>query len=315
MTATFLSVLPSVALAEASRLQVILGGEAYDGPPKFEVSFGGQVLGEAAVDAAIDTATAGRFADAADKTPYTQVFEFEIPEKLFDSNGEVRIRLTNEAFGGEGSNRDRNLYLAAIAVNGQAVTVSGLATEGKAGDAPNELLGEFLVLQDGNVQAVSAPPSGGWPMPGATVAAVQEAVGKAPVAVMQVKAPVTAEPIETASINQDPEGACSRDELYNVIGFNENSNDLTPKLMERLDQIAKDIGAEKCTLLVTGYSSTQGDFATNALFAVERAQNVLNYLRTKGISYEEASAAGAGETTQFGDLPSQNRRVVISVMP
>jgi outer membrane protein OmpA-like peptidoglycan-associated protein len=315
MTAIFLSVLPSAALAEASRLQVILGGEAYDGPPKFEVSFGGQVLGEAAVEAAIDTATAGRFADAADKTPYTQVFEFEIPEKLFDSNGEIRIRLTNEAFGGEGSNRDRNLYLAAIAVNGQAVTVSGLATEGKQGDAPNELLGEFLVLQDGNVQAVSVPPSGGWPIPGATVAAVQEVVGKAPVAVMQVKAPVTAEPVETASINQDRVGACSRDELYNVIGFNENSNDLTPKLMERLDQIAKDIGAEKCTLLVTGYSSTQGDFATNALFAVERAQNVLNYLRTKGISYEEASAAGAGETTQFGELPSQNRRVVISVMP
>jgi outer membrane protein OmpA-like peptidoglycan-associated protein len=325
MTASFLCAWPGAALAEASRLQVILGGEAYDGPPKFSVSFDGQVLGEAAVEAAIDTATAGRFADAADKRPYVQSFEFEIPEALFKPAGEIRVRLTNEAFGGEGSNRDRNLYVAAIAVNGQAVTVSGLSTKGKDGDKPNEVLGEFLVLQDGNAEAVSTPPNGGWPMPEATIAAavqeeattpaVAEAPAKAPVAVMQIKAPAAVESIETASINQDPEGACTRDELYNVIGFNENSNDLTPKLMERLDQIAKDIGAQKCSLLVTGYSSTQGDYATNALFAVERAQNVLNYLRTKGISFVKASATGAGETTEFGDRPSQNRRVVIAVIP
>ena len=52
----------ATALAADGTLQVIIGGEAYDGPPRFEVSFGGAVLGEAAVDAAIDTASAGRFA-------------------------------------------------------------------------------------------------------------------------------------------------------------------------------------------------------------------------------------------------------------
>lgn len=349
--------LPGAALADGSMLQVILGGEAYDGPPKFEVSFDGQVLGERAVEAAIDTVAAGRFADAADKTPYVQSFEFEIPDDVFNPGGEVRIRLTNEAFGGEGSNRDRNLYVAAISVNGQAVTVSGLSTASKDGTQPNELLGEFLVLYDGNAQAVSVAPRGGWPMPDPTIAAapagdkaavpataattasvaVEAAVvaddgavvekvaavaagpapsAKAPVAVMQVKAPAASEPIEVASLDQNPEGgSCNRDELYNVVGFNENSNELTPRLETRLDQIIKDIDGQKCTVLVTGYSSTQGAYATNAVFAIERAQNVLAYLRRKGLQFEEVSATGAGETTQFGPSFSANRRVVITVMP
>ena len=41
---------------------------------------------------------------------------------------------------------------------------------------------------------------------------------------------------------------------------------------------------------ITGYSSTQGDHATNALFAVERAQNVLSYLRDKGLQYSKVNA-------------------------
>jgi len=111
------------AFAAGSSLQLIIGGEAYDGPPKFEVTFDGKVLGEGAVNAAIDTATAGRFADAEDKTPYVQAFAFDIPEDVFKPGGEVRVRLVNEAYGGDGSNRDRNLYLAAVAVNGSVENI------------------------------------------------------------------------------------------------------------------------------------------------------------------------------------------------
>jgi outer membrane protein OmpA-like peptidoglycan-associated protein len=99
------------------------------------------------------------------------------------------------------------------------------------------------------------------------------------------------------------------------VGFNENSNDLTPKLMKRLDQIVAAIGPQQCTAIITGYSSTQGDYATNALFSVERAQNVLRYLRVQGVKFAEATATGVGETTQFGDDFNANRRVVITVRP
>ncbi len=327
--------IPSIAWAQASRLNVILGGEAYDGPPKFEVTFDGEVLGEGEVIQAIDTVTSGRFADATDKTPYVQSFEFVIPDYLFKPEGEVRVRLVNEAYGGDGSNRDRNLYLAAVTINGGAVTVSGLVTATKDGFAPNETVGDFLILKDGNEQGVSPAPRGGWPQPPAMVTEVAQArlmpetdtgEDRLPVpGLTEVTAPAVAEAavetasadgerMTTASIEGDSKG-CSLDQLYNVIGFNENSNDLTPRLEERLDQIIEDIGDEKCRVQVTGYSSTQGSHATNALFAVERAQNVLAYLRTHGLQYEKATAAGGGGTTQFGEEFAANRRVVITVTP
>jgi hypothetical protein len=93
-----------------------------------------------------------------------------VPEHLFRADGEVRIRLINEAFGGEGSDRDRNLFVAAITVNGGAVTVSGLVTASAEGFKPNDILGEFLVLTDGNEEGVSPAPRGGWPQPNAVVA-------------------------------------------------------------------------------------------------------------------------------------------------
>ena len=318
-------------LAASSTLQVIIGGEAYDGPPRFEVTFDGRVLGEGVVEAAIDTGTVGRFADAADKADYVESISFDIPEDVFKPGAEIRVRLVNEAYGGEGSNRDRNLYLAAVAVNGRAVTLSGLSTQGTSADTENEVLGEFLVLRDGNEEGVSRAPAGGWPLPGATIAATAEppirtevaqaqaSAAKLPVAIKAIELPGQGGGIETVSIESggggDGTAACTRDELYNVVGFNESSNDLTPQLMARLDQIVTDIGNERCRVLVTGYSSKQGDHATNALFAIERAQKVLGYLREAGLRFERATATGGGATEQFGATASANRRVVISVGP
>lgn len=327
----------ATALAADGTLQVIIGGEAYDGPPRFEVRFDGVVLGEAAVDAAIDTASVGRFADASDKARYVQTLSFDIPEATFKPGAEVRLRLVNEAYGGDGSNRDRNLFVAAVAVNGRAVTLSGLATQGTSSNVDNETLGEFLVLRDGNVEAVSRAPEGGWPLSGAKFVAMMSSPAGAPAlpgpvvvrlpenpvpeTVAQTREPVAnPDPVTVASIRvvATPEpatGGCGLDQLYNVVGFNENSNGLTPRLMERLDQIVADIGTEKCDVLVTGYSSKQGDHATNALFAIERAQNVLAYLRQAGLSFDKVTATGGGATDQFGADFAKNRRVVISVAP
>lgn len=346
LAAILLCAVSTGALAASSKLQLIIGGEAYDGPPKFAVSFDGKPLGEGVVSDAIDTASAGRFADATDKTPYVQAFDFDIPENQFKPGGEVRVRLINEAYGGDGSNHDRNLYLAAVTLNGRAVTVSGLETRGTRADPQNELLGEFLVLRDGNMEGVSRAPAGGWPAPETALALARlapepqvEAVAaadvpqtvpvKPPVAVAEIKVPeppveepvatavdvAAIEPVAVSAPNGSDVPACNRDELYNVIGFNENSNDLTPRLEARLKQIIADIGPQKCKVLVTGYSSMQGDHATNALFAIERAQNVLAYLKQAGLSFEKATATGGGATEQFGDEFSVNRRVVISVSP
>lgn len=303
---------PLAAVAADSTLVVVIGGEAYDGPPKFEVDFGGKPIGEGTVAAAIDTAEAGRFADAKDKMPFVQSFTFGVPEAQFMADGEVRIRFLNEAYGGDGSNRDRNLYVASVSVNGRAITASGLVSEARSGEVPNAMVAEFLLLPDGTRDALGKAPQGGWPQPADPVTTGSTAVVAAAV---PVSAP-EAEPIETAAFDPDPEaGQCDLDEKYNVVGFNENSNELTPRLIERLDQVVADIGGRQCTIIVTGYSSRQGAIATNALFAVERAQNTLRYLEQRGVKYIKASAAGAGATAEFGEDFRSNRRVVITVTP
>jgi outer membrane protein OmpA-like peptidoglycan-associated protein len=324
---------PVTATGADGTMVLVLGGEAYDGPPKFEVTFAGKTVGEGVVSAAIDTATAGRFADAVNKSRYVQSFTFKLPEAQFKPEGEVRVRLTNEAYGGDGSNRDRNLFLASVSVNGRAVTTSGLTTLSAKGKLPNEALGEFIVLSDGNEEGVSAPPLGGWPAAETQSLAarppgigndkdmsqgVSAALKTGPTTPVAVTVPAVKESLETAALDPDPEGygpTCDLDEIYNVVGFNENSNELTPRLIERLDQIAADIGARECTVQVTGYSSKQGSYANNALFAIERAQNALRYLRERGVKFVQASATGVGATDQFGPDFRSNRRVVISVLP
>jgi outer membrane protein OmpA-like peptidoglycan-associated protein len=339
IAAACIAACPAAVSAADSTLVLVMAGEAYDGPPKFEVDFDGKPLGEGSVAAAIDTARAGRFAAAADKTPYIQSFSFAVPEAVFRSDGEVRIKFLNEAFGGPGSDRDRTLYLASVSLNGRAVTASGLSTETPAGPRSNQTLGEFLVLPDGTTDAVSRAPQGGWPVPSVSAVAPANAVVAPPADATQAIDPMTTSTAEAipasapaqapaavekaasadvAARNQDPESgasSCDREQKYNVVGFNENSNALTPRLIERLDQVAADIGDRQCNVQVTGYSSRQGSTASNALFAVERAQNSLKYLQEHGVKFVQASATGVGATDQFGPDYRANRRVVIIVTP
>jgi outer membrane protein OmpA-like peptidoglycan-associated protein len=309
--------------AADSTVVLVMGGEAYDGPPKFEVEFAGVSLGEGAVAAAIDTAS-GRFADASDKSAYVQTFTFMVPEASFREDGDVVIRFLNEAYGGPGSTRDRNLFLASVTVNGQAITASGLSTREGRQPVPNEMLGEFLVIADSSKNVVTEAPDIGWPMP-VVLPPPEQIVAATPVEAKPVDATpakveqvAAVEPIETAGIDQDPEASslgCDLDEIYNVVGFNTNSNELTPRLIERLDQVAADIGGRECNVTVTGYSSKEGAIASNALFAVERAQNSLSYLREKGVRFAQATATGVGATDAFGPDFASNRRVVITVTP
>jgi|JI10StandDraft_1071094.scaffolds.fasta_scaffold31209_4 hypothetical protein len=73
--------LPYAADAADSTLVLVMGGEAYDGPPRFEVDFAGKPIGEGTVAAAIDTAEAGRFADQKDKTLTCRVSPSPSPKR------------------------------------------------------------------------------------------------------------------------------------------------------------------------------------------------------------------------------------------
>ena len=359
---------PSLALAADNRLTLVIGGEAYDGPPRFTISFDGKSLGEGVVASAIDTTTAGRFADAADKAKYLQTFEFKIPDEVFKASGEIRLQLTNEAHGAAGSKNDRELYVQSVAVNGDVLPGSKLSMRSAVGIEPTAMLGDYLVVSQAATEGVATAPSGGWPA--ASVAETKSAApvtvqpqvavtaptpkpaeaitgpaGKseemaavaspavAPAGVPPVSKPVAStaaivppaskpetsgETVETASLDQSPEAglpACGLSKSFQILGFNENSNVLTPQITRQLDVVARTIGAQKCAVRLTGYSSTEGTYADNALFAIERAQNALHYLSQRGVKFERYSASGVGETTQFGGDPQANRRVVVLVSP
>jgi len=369
-TAFALAFIPGIAMAAPARLVLVIGGEAYDGPPKFAVTFDGKPVGEGAVDKAIDTGTDQRFADAADKSQYVESFSFDIPEADFRPTGEIRISLTNEAYGGDGSNRDRNLFVSSVTLNGVEIKAANLATVTKAGLEPNQMVGDYLAINDNTTQAVSLAPEGGWPESAAdesapaapapaakpaepaTRAAETPAEPEAPAPAAKPAAPAEpkaeeakpapqpepeAKPEPAAALEPDEASApedkaaeaeaapakpaaaqtatCTLEKSFDVTGFGQNSNDLTPATNKQLDAIAEEIGAQTCSITLTGYSDTYGSYATNALFSVERAQNALKYLRDKGIKFEKAEATGVGETTKFGPSARANRRVVIAVTP
>ena len=387
--AALVAMAPGAVLAN-SKLTLVLGGEGFDGAPKFTVLFGGKPVGDGTLDTAIDTSKDGRFADAADKAKYTKTVSFDIPDSVFKPDGEVTVRLANEAHGAAGSRDDRELYLKSVAVNGTAVAADKLAMRSSLGVEPTALLGDYLVISQGAVSAVAAAPGGGWPKaedaearpavpPVVTPASVKapapeiEAAKPAPAeekpaeeanaAPAAAAAPAEAKPVEVANVapvpapadskpaeaaktaeaaptplprekmpaavvqqasaetdmggNPDPEGgaSCGLSKAYQITGFAENSNELTPRVLKALDVVAREIGSQKCSVRVSGYSSTEGDFAHNALFSIERAQNALHYLGHKGVKFAKYSASGVGETTQFGPTPGANRRVVITVGP
>jgi outer membrane protein OmpA-like peptidoglycan-associated protein len=362
--ATIVVAVPGLALAD-NTLSLSIGGEAFDGPPKFAVSFDGKQLGENAVAAAIDTATDGRFADAADKHKYMQSFTFSIPEALFKPDAEIAIQLTNEAHGAPGSKNDRQLYVASVAVNGDMVAAAKFGMRSSVGVEPTAMLGDYLVVSQGKVEGIVAAPSGGWPRTDTPVAdaAAKPAAAEAsppeptPDEAMQVAtaAPADAAPVpmpaklatvaaatpgraevteasvqpvaamgdaptdgDSAELNPQPEADlpdCGINTSFQIIGFSENSNDLTPKTHRSLDRVVKAIGAQRCVVHLTGYSSTEGRYADNALFSIERAQNALHYLAAQGVRFRRYSANGVGETTQFGSDPEANRRVVVTITP
>ena len=369
LLAAAMAAAPGLAQA-AGTLTLVIGGEGFDGPPKFAVSFDGKPLGDGAIASAIDTATTGRFADAADKAKYVQHFSFTIPDALFKPDGEVRVRLTNEAHGTQRPLHDRQLYLASVAVNGAEQATGGFSMRSNVGVEPTALLGPYLVIAQTQIEAVVAPPAGGWPKAVAPVASASPkpaeakpaepaapAVASAPVAdkpasppeskpaeVATTAAPASkpdaapiappaadmqvanasptplpkATPVRADSGNPNPEAgspACGVSKSFQILGFNANSNDLTPRVYRQLDRVVEALGGQKCVVHLTGYSSTEGNFAENALFSIERAQNALHYLAGKGVKFRRYSANGVGETTQFGADPNANRRVVVTVSP
>ena len=299
---------------------LIMGGEAYDGPPKFEVTFDGKVLGEGAVAAGDRHGEGGPLRRCRGQDAVCAELRLRDPRGRCSSRmarcgcgcstrpmaGRLQPRPQSLSRRGH-RQRPRRHGLGPCrptpgrhrSRNETAGRVPGAPRRQRAGrftGAARRLAAAADDCRGSRAGAADARdrrrvPRHRLPVPRAHRR--DRTCGAGGGASRQRATTASGRPPSQRS-KAASDAACDRSiEIYNVIGFNENSNDLTPRLMKRLDQIVADIGDEKCNVTVTGYSSKQGTHATNALFAVERAQNVAALPAAEGLQVREGHAPPA----------------------
>ena len=149
----------------AKQTHLVIGGEAYDGPPKFEVLFDGQKIGEGTVSAAIDTATRrAALPTAMVKAPYIESFAFDIPDDSLQRRRRGPRPLPQRGLWRRWLEpRPQPLSSRRLRSTGCEVPATAMTTLSAAGLEPSAILGEFLVIFDGTADGVAAAPDMGWP--------------------------------------------------------------------------------------------------------------------------------------------------------
>jgi outer membrane protein OmpA-like peptidoglycan-associated protein len=315
----------SPARAETGDVVVTLSGEAYDGPPQFIVRFNGKEIGSGTVDSSIDTAKSGRLRDVVRLEPYLQTFDYQVPD--FDPQGKLEIEFPNDAFGGEGL--DRNLVIYSIVVNGRAVATKDIVVEAAGAPQPTEMILGRVVLSTDGLVATVAPPAAGWPMPvpeavpavasGSKPATADEntAAAAAPDS-KSVTAPApTDETAAEAEVAAQPaaEPPSCEAATVSITGFGRGLVNIPTAQTKELDALAAGIPAGACRIVVTGYSSRGGSPDINNNLAQARAAAVLDYLTRQGVSFSAQEAVSKGETDQFGPAAADNQRVIVTIGP
>lgn len=166
-TAGFAALQLSGATADSAgtRVTVQIAGEAYEGQPEFEISFGRQVIGRGELTGGIDTVSEGRLFFSPDPDDYLETFEFMVSDKDFQRNAPITIRLVNDRFKEEAWGRDRNIFIRSITVNGKKIYSRNLRLHTDAQPAEVDYQAGYLPVYRQNQRAVAQPPAGGWPSP------------------------------------------------------------------------------------------------------------------------------------------------------
>jgi hypothetical protein len=102
------------------RLELVLSGTSFEGPPAFTVSVDGRKLGEGVVEAAIES-TQDLDINPDVLRQNSQTFRFDLPFGAEPS--EVEVTFTNDGWGGEERPYlDRNLYILSMTYEGAQIS-------------------------------------------------------------------------------------------------------------------------------------------------------------------------------------------------
>lgn len=124
---------------------------------------------------------------------------------------------------------------------------------------------------------------------------------------------------EIAKVKEESRGVVIT--LSGSVLFATGKSDLLPIAKEKLDQVAKaltDQGFKQ--IVVQGYTDSRGNAADNDRLSLKRAQSVRDYLVSRGVPSEKATAEGLGASKPVADNATadgraENRRVEIVVTP
>jgi outer membrane protein OmpA-like peptidoglycan-associated protein len=121
-----------------------------------------------------------------------------------------------------------------------------------------------------------------------------------------------------ASVKDDDRGMVIT--MPGEVLFKTGKHDLKPGAMAKLDEIAGALQGKEQPILVVGHTDNVGTDDHNQALSLQRAQTVRDYLVSKGIPNDLATAQGKGPSQPVTDNTSvegraQNRRVEIIVQP
>ncbi|HYQ42399.1 MAG TPA: OmpA family protein [Polyangiaceae bacterium] len=124
---------------------------------------------------------------------------------------------------------------------------------------------------------------------------------------------------EIAKVKEESRGVVIT--LSGSVLFATGKSDLLPIAKDKLNQVAKALTDQGFkSIVVQGYTDSVGSASDNDALSLRRAQSVRDYLVSKGVPSEKATAEGKGAnnpvaSNSTADGRAENRRVEIVVTP
>lgn len=301
---SLIAIMIAMPAALAAEVSVIVSGTEYQGGPAFEISVGKTVIGTGTVDPlpAKDQASA---------------FSFNVPDNLLATKDVLRIRLTNDAYGGPG--KDRNLFIFGVAINEQQVLAKEFSILSKGQPVSRKIKANHIDIWSSQEVAVANAPDGGWlATPGAAPQPASLKSTGSPDVVQVISAKGTKPAVSSSPPNPTAKtvaksgtGRC--DALASIIGIETVSRPLSATQLAKLVPVIEQSKAGYCRVELVGYASQGGNAAANLAASQARAQLVLAALKSQGGQFADVVVTGAGATSQFGNDDSSNRRVEVKL--
>ena len=159
-----MAALPAMA---DSLVTISIAGEAYDGPPSFDLLIDDKVVGSGTLRMAIETEADGRLFTKPRPSSFLEQFSFTVPDDLLTPDAEISLMLTNDKFtriDGAGEDRvlDRNLFIDFVRVNDIEVTSADMVLIHDGVIMEYNYQAGLLPIYEAGFRAVARPPQGGW---------------------------------------------------------------------------------------------------------------------------------------------------------